>query len=70
MSETRRYAYHFALIDETGYCYEVRDTTTDYSDIEGYVAIPSYNEDYLEKYYLNGTWYEDAEGTIPWSPEN
>ena len=64
------YAYHYALVDETGYCYEVCDTTDNCDGMEGYVAIPSYNFDYLEKYYIDGAWYEDAEATIPWSPEN
>ena len=64
------YAYKYAIVDETGYCYEVCDTTTNCDGMEGYVRIPEYNEDYLEKYYINGAWYEDAEATIPWSPEN
>ena len=64
----RRYAYHYALIDETGYCYEVIDTTYNYDGQAGYIAIPTSDENYLEKYYLNGAWYEDAAGTIPWSP--
>ena len=64
------YAYHYALIDETGYCYEVRDTTVNCDGMEGYIAIPEYNFDYIEKYYINGSWYEDAAATIPWSPED
>lgn len=68
MSETRRYAYHYAIIDETGWCYEVCDTTVDHSDDANYIAIPSYDDSYLEKYYLNGAWYVDAEGTIPFNP--
>ena len=31
------------------------------------VAIPVYDEEYLFKYYINGNWYEDEAGTIPWS---
>lgn len=65
------YAYYYAIIDlETRMCMEVQDTT-DYADPElypEYIAIPEYNEEYIEKYYINGAWYEDAEGTIPWSP--
>ena len=68
MSEARRYAYHYALIDETGYCYEVRDTTDNCDGLEGYIPIPSYDNSYLEKYYINGAWYVDAEGTIPFNP--
>ena len=64
-----QYAYNYALIDETGYCYEVRSTSRNCDGEEGYISIPEYNNDYLEKYYINGAWYEDAAGTIPWSPE-
>ena len=48
-------------------------TTTD-SEMDGmptgagstYISIPVYDEEFLLKYYLNGSWYEDPEGTIPW----
>lgn len=63
-----QYAYNYALVDETGYCYEVCTTSRNCDGMTGYVSISSYNDEYLEKYYLNGAWYEDAEGTIPWSP--
>lgn len=66
-------AYNFAEIDDaTCMCVGVL-TTTD-PEQEGpsgsgstYVAIPVYDEEYLLKYYINGAWYEDAEGTIPWT---
>lgn len=64
------YAYHYARVDETGYCYEVCDTSRNCDGLEGYIPIPSYDDSYLEKYYIDGAWYEDAEATIPWSPEN
>lgn len=32
-----------------------------------YVPIPVYDDEYAFKYYINGAWYEDAEGTIPWT---
>ena len=64
----QQYAHVYAIIDETGMCYEVRDTTVDYDGREGFISIPEYNEEYIFKYYINGAWYEDAEGTIPWSP--
>lgn len=67
------YAYNFAEIDDaTGLCLGVISTTN--ADNEGptpagttYVAIPVYDEEYVFKYYINGNWYEDAEGTIPWT---
>ena len=67
------FAYKFAEIDDaTGMCLGVIDTTD--PSTEGptgagttYVPIPVYDEEYIFKYYLNGSWYEDAEGTIPWT---
>ena len=41
-------------------------STPENSDNPNFVHIPVYDEDYLFKYYINGAWYEDAEGTIPW----
>lgn len=63
-----QYAYCYARIDETGFCYEVF-SATNVHDEENCIELPEYNEDYLMKYYINGAWYEDAAGTIPWSPE-
>lgn len=64
------YAYYYAIIDlETRMCVDVQDTT-DYADPElypEYIPIETWSYDYLMKYYINGAWYEDAEGTIPWS---
>lgn len=67
------YAYNFAEIDDaTHMCIGVITTTN--PDAEGptlsgttYVKIPVYDENYCLKYYINGNWYEDAEGTIPWT---
>jgi len=63
------YAYNFAEIDPTtGLCIGVR-TTTDPTTINlpNMVEIPVYDEEYIFKYYINGAWYEDAAGTIPWA---
>lgn len=65
------YAYMFAVINpDTGMCIGY-ETTSDPSqgELPNYVAIDEWNDGYLFKYYLNGAWYEDAEGTIPWSPD-
>ena len=67
------YAYNFAEVqDSDGWCVGV--VTTDNPNQGGptgagttYVEIPVYDEDYVMKYYINGNWYEDAEGTIPWT---
>lgn len=32
-----------------------------------YVSIPVNDDEYIFKYYINGNWYEDPEGTIPWT---
>lgn len=62
-------AYAYAEIDlETGMCIGVHSVSALGEVGEEFVSIPEYNEDYIFKYYINGNWYEDAEGTIPWSP--
>lgn len=62
------YAYNYADIDpDTGECFGVRTTTYEINHPQ-LVPIPTDSEDYIGKYYLNGNWYEDAEGTIPWTP--
>lgn len=33
-----------------------------------YVEIDGLNYSYQDKYYIDGAWYEDSAGTIPWSP--
>lgn len=33
-----------------------------------YVELDKLNTNYKHKYYINGEWYEDAEGIMPWSP--
>lgn len=66
------YAYNFAEVDDaTGMCLGVITTTDpDQAGPTGfgttYVEIPVYDENYGFKYYINGSWYEDAAGTIPW----
>lgn len=62
-------AYAYAEIDlETGMCIGVHSVSAPGEASEEFVPIPEYNEEYLFKYYINGNWYEDEEGTIPWSP--
>lgn len=63
------YAYNFAEIDpETNMCVGVISTTSpEQGDMPNMVAIPVNDPEYCFKYYINGAWYEDAEGTIPWT---
>lgn len=66
MSE-RRYYYNYAEINwNTNMCVGVQSTTVDCSDDPNLVPIPVYDEEYVFKYYIDGNWYEDAAGTIPW----
>lgn len=64
-------AYNYAEVqDEDGMCVGVMSSSSVNEGPTGYgttyVEIPVYDEEYCFKYYLNGEWYEDAEGTIPW----
>lgn len=65
-------AYNYAEIDEaTNMCIGVCTSSGPFD--EGptgagtyYVSIPVDDDGYMFKYYINGAWYEDAAGTIPW----
>jgi hypothetical protein len=60
--------YNYATIDpDTGMCIQVETTSADCSGDPTLVEIPVYDEEYICKYYINGAWYEDAAGTIPWT---
>lgn len=62
-------AYTYAYVDpDTKMCMEVRTMSyaPEFLD-ENWVEIPVDDGEYLFKYYINGNWYEDAEGTIPWT---
>lgn len=62
------YAYHYAEIDpETNMCIGVQTTTHECTEDPTLVEIPVYDGEYICKYYIDGNWYEDAEGTIPWT---
>lgn len=70
------YAYNVAIIDRAStMCVEVRTSTLDQSDCstdtELYVSIPTYNEEYLFKYYneADGKFYWDPEFTQEFIPE-
>lgn len=65
MIEPRLY-YKYAEIDvDTGECVGLR-TQTYPIDNPALIPIEVSDENYIGKYYINGEWYEDAEGTIPW----
>lgn len=59
--------YNFAEIDpDTRMCVGVHTSSADHSS-DVMILIPVYDEEYIFKYYIDGNWYEDAEGTIPWT---
>ena len=68
------YDYTYAEIDDaTNMCVGLVDTTD--PNMAGpsgagttYVPVPEYNGDYLFKYYIDGAWYEDSAGTVPYIP--
>lgn len=61
------YAYNYAQIDpETGMCIGFVSQTNE-SDDPTLILVPVNDPEYICKYYINGNWYEDAEGTIPWT---
>ena len=63
-----RLAYNYAEIDSTmgNLCIGVYTLSYE-STNPNWVEIPVYDEEFIFKYYINGAWYEDAEGTIPWT---
>lgn len=64
----QNYYYNYAEIDpETNMCIGVHTCTIDSSTNTNWVEIPVYDEEYCLKYYIDGNWYEDADGTIPWT---
>ena len=67
---TRRLQYNYAQIRlETGLCVSCITTSYEINHPE-WIAVPTALSAYIGKYYKDGSWYEDAEFTIPWSPES
>ena len=61
-------AYNYAMIDpETNMCIEFVSTSAEDNETPNLVEVPVNDPEYIGKYYINGNWYEDAEGTIPWT---
>lgn len=64
------YAYNYAELDPaTSMCIGFHSTTAyDPENVpDNWVEVPVNDPEYICKYYINGNWYEDAEGTIPWT---
>ena len=65
-----RLAYFYAEIDPVdNMCVGILRTSVspENGNNPNMIPIPVYDEEYVMKYYINGEWYEDAEGTIPWT---
>lgn len=61
------YTHVYAHVDpNTFVCLGIFAGSTELN-LSDFVQIPAYDINYSGKYYINGTWYEDAEGTIPWA---
>lgn len=64
------YAYNYAEIDlETHMCIGFQSVDVELPEDElpiNWVRVPVDDPEYICKYYINGAWYEDAAGTIPW----
>lgn len=61
------YDHVYAYVDpNTSICLGIFAGSTELN-ISNFVEIPAYDINYSAKYYINGAWYEDALGTIPWS---
>lgn len=64
--EPRLY-YKYAEIDlDTGECIGIHTSTRPINN-PAMIPIEVEDDEYYGKYYINGSWYEDAEGTIPWT---
>jgi hypothetical protein len=66
------YAYHYAEIDlDTNMCIGIVTTSADNFDEDPrFVAIDTYDDAYVEKYYDwdTGKWYYDEGMTDEWIP--
>ena len=62
------YAYNYVRIDPTtNMCISFQSTTVEKEETEYFFQVPVNDPEYMGKYYINGSWYEDAAGTIPWT---
>lgn len=66
------FAYNYAEIDpETNMCIGFQSTSgeIDLTDpaFADLVEVPVNDPEYIGKFYIDGNWYEDPDGTIPWT---
>lgn len=64
---SQQYAYNYVWVDpETHMCMDFISASAPSENPE-LIEVPVNDPEYIGKYYINGEWYEDAEGTIPWT---
>lgn len=67
---SQNFAYNYAFVDpETNMCVEFASQSAPMGEVPGIiiVEVPVNDPEYVCKYYIDGNWYEDAAGTIPWT---
>lgn len=63
----KNFYYNYAELDENNQCVGFQSLEDPAQEVpSNWVRVPVEDPEYLFKYYINGNWYEDAEGTIPW----
>lgn len=62
------YEYNYVFIDpNTNMCMDYQSLQFEPENINAnWIRVPVEDPEYIGKYYINGSWYEDAAGTIPW----
>lgn len=62
------YEHNYVFIDpDTNMCMDFQSLQFAPENLnENWIKVPVEDPEYIGKYYINGNWYEDAEGTIPW----
>lgn len=63
------YEHNYAELDPvTNMCIGFQSLEEEATTIpSNWVKLPVEDPEYIGKYYINGNWYVDAEGTIPWT---
>lgn len=66
------FAYNYAEIDpDSKMCIGFQSTSgeIDLTDpaFANLVEVPVNDPEYIGKFYIDGNWYEDPDGTIPWT---
>lgn len=64
----QNFEYNYVEIDPaTKMCIGFVSTSAPMTETETIVEVPVNDPEYIGKFYINGSWYEDEAGTIPWT---